>query len=99
MNASIHILKTDSIPFCHTDAGKKLSEVRFDDRGYAMGDYLFLKETKHTGEEMEAGAPLIYTGHAIMALVTHIHAKEGMEPNWMVLSIRVLNNTGRLYGR
>ncbi len=102
MNAKVHTLKTDHIEFSHIDAGIKLNEVRLDDREFAVGDYLFLRETQYTGEQMLATPmrfPLIYTCNTIMAVITHIHTKHGMKPNWKVLSIKVLRNTGKNYGR
>lgn len=97
----IHILKTDPAPFSHIDAKKKLNEVRLDDRGYEVGDYLCLRETQYDGESMAKNNdrfPLIYTGLDIMAVITHIHTNQGMKPNWKVLSIKVLDYSGRKYG-
>ncbi len=98
MNVNVHELKTDPIPFYHTDAGIKTSEVRFDDRGFRQGDYLLLRETKHTGEEMKRGASLGYTGFTIMVVVTHIHEKQGMNVRYVAMSIEVLRGSGRKYG-
>jgi hypothetical protein len=98
MYENIHELKTDPIPFGHTDAGKKTVEVRLDDREYLTGDYILLRETRYTGEEMaEHLSPLEYTGYSIMTLITHIHGKEGMNKGWIAMSLKVLRNTGRKY--
>lgn len=51
----IHELKTDSEVFTATALGMKTFEVREDDRGFEEGDVLFLRETRHTGEEMRGG--------------------------------------------
>ena len=48
-------LKTDSAVFQATANGHKNWEIRFNDRGYEVGDWLVLKETKYTGAEMKKG--------------------------------------------
>ena len=90
----VHTLKTDSPEFTETDAGRKTNEVRFDDRGFFVGDYLILKETVSTGEQMQSGLvdhPLEYTGSHILARITHMHTYQGMKDGWKVLSIKVLD--------
>lgn len=57
-----HELKTDNEMFEAVYSGFKGYEIRFDDRGYQVGDWLHLKETEFTGEEMKAGKPLVFTG-------------------------------------
>lgn len=90
----VHTLKTDPTPFQETDDGLKSSEVRYDDRGFHVGDYLILQETVSTGMEMAAGLvdhPLEYTGSHILCRVTHIHRNQGVQPLWAVLSHVVLD--------
>ncbi len=87
-----HELKTDSEVFHATDRGDKPYEVRYDDRGYAVGDILMLKETVHTGEEMANGAPLKYTGRMLVHSVTYILRGPiyGLKEGWVILSTKRL---------
>lgn len=57
-----HKLKTDPEVFRATINGSKTYELRKDDRGFAVGDTLTLRETKSTGAEMADGAPIEYMG-------------------------------------
>ncbi len=85
----VHTLKTDPIPFQETDDGLKNNEVRYDDRGFHIGDYLILQQTVSTGKEMKSGLvdhPLEYTGSHILCRITHMHRAQGMLPLWVVLS-------------
>jgi ASC-1-like (ASCH) protein len=86
-----HTLKTDSEVFQAVYRGKKKHEIRFNDRDYRAGDELVLKETMHTGSEIKAGEPLIYTGATILARVTHVlHGPiYGLMDGWVILSIDV----------
>ncbi len=68
----IHELKTDPDVFDAVDRGDKTFELRKDDRDFAVGDTLRLRQTAHTGSEMAMGAPLIYTGKTCVRRVTHI---------------------------
>jgi hypothetical protein len=88
----MHEIKTDMGDFGHMQAYTKKSDVRLNDRGYMVGDYLFQRETKHSGENMkERGAPLIYTGQFLLSKITHIHTKQGMIDGWCSLSILILD--------
>lgn len=87
----IHELKTDPEVFTASSLGKKTFEVREDDRGFEEGDVLFLRETRHTGEEMRGGEmPLIYTGRHEMMEVTHILRGPiyGLMEGWVIMSCR-----------
>lgn len=67
-----HHLKTDQGVFQASLDGKKPYELRFDDRGFEVGDILCLEETQFTGEEMKDGKPLVYTGRVLRREVIHI---------------------------
>jgi len=69
--------------------GHKTFDIRFDDRGYREGDLLVLRETRSTGEEMRAGAPLDYTGRDCARIVTHILRGPiyGLKEGWVIMSI------------
>lgn len=47
-----HNLKTDPEVFSANLAGLKPWEIRYDDRGYQVGDMIILEETRFSGCEM-----------------------------------------------
>lgn len=86
---NMHDLKTDSEVFQAVISGLKSFEIRFNDRGFKVGDWLHLLETVSTGEEMADGALLEYTGRDYLAVVTHILAGPiyGLKEGWVIMSI------------
>jgi hypothetical protein len=84
-----HELKTDPEVFDAVADGRKTHEIRYDDRDYAVGDFLILRRTRDTGWAMKnTGAPLVYTGEEYRAVVTHVLRGYGLEPGWVILSIK-----------
>lgn len=84
-----HELKTDPVPFqAHIDGHKKC-ELRYNDRAYVVGDELLLRETRHTGADMERTQPLVYTGRDLIRRVTHVDRgfAYGLMPGWVALSL------------
>lgn len=81
-----HVLKTDPEVFQAVLDGAKTFEIRMNDRGYSVGDALGLRETKHTGAEMRAGAPLVYTGRECQRFVSHVLTGYGLADGWCCLS-------------
>lgn len=81
-----HILKTDPAVFQAVVDGAKTYEIRFNDRGYAVGDELVLRETTRTGAEIAAGAPLEYTGREVTKTVSHVLGGYGLAEGWVNLS-------------
>lgn len=81
-----HELKTDPAVFAAVLVGQKTHEIRFNDRGFAVGDTLLLRETTWTGEAMRAGAPLVYTGRTDTRTVSHILTGYGLADGWCILS-------------
>jgi hypothetical protein len=68
-----HCLKTDGAVFDAVRSGAKTYELRFDDRGFAVGDTIELHRTRYTAEEMRSGAPFIYTDDLpIRIIITHV---------------------------
>lgn len=87
-----HDLKTWPESFAAILDGRKLYEIRRDDRGFAVGDELVLREWEPDNEYM----PLIdwgrYTGRAVRVRVTYKTSggEWGMPPGLCVLGIKVL---------
>ncbi len=81
----LHTLKIDPEWFQLAHDGIKNYEIRRNDRGYQVGDLLELKETKHSAEEMGAGAPLEYTGRILERKITHI--LPGLPGDMAILSV------------
>ena len=94
----IHDLKSDPQSFIAVMRNEKLAEIRVEDRGYEEGDYILLKETLYTGEQMNKydkaifsrqdviNKPLIYTGRHHMLKITHVHKDIGLEKGYVALS-------------
>ena len=81
-----HTLKCDAKPFGAVWDGTKRAEIRFNDRGFQVGDVLVLRETEGlTGH----GEP-VYTGREIMAPITHMQGGYGLQETLVVLSLRVI---------
>lgn len=68
--------------FADVKRGVKKSELRYNDRDYAVGDMLILRE--YTGTE--------YTGRRVCVVITHIlqNCGFGLLEGWAILSIRRL---------
>jgi hypothetical protein len=69
--------------------GTKTYEIRKNDRGFCVGDTLVLMETRHSGAEMAAGAPLVYTGRKVTRHVSHAlyGPLYGLAEGWVILSL------------
>lgn len=82
-------LKTDEAVFQETVAGRKLFEIRLDDRQYQCGDVLMLQATVHKGVEMAAGQPLCYTGERVLRRVVGVFrgGQFGLSEGWVILSV------------
>ncbi len=85
----VHELKIDPEMFDALVSGEKTHELRFDDRGYAVDDTLWLFETKFSGAQMKAGSPLEYTGREMSRQVSHILRGPifGLAAGWVILSL------------
>lgn len=84
-----HELKTDPDVFQAVIEKRKTCEVRRNDRNFAVGDTLLLRETAEPGAAMAAGAPLIYTGRQVHCVVSHmlLGPEYGIPDGIAVLSI------------
>ena len=85
----LHELKTDSAVYRRVYVGLKTYELRKNDRDFKVGDQLLLRETLHTGAEMQSGAPLRYTGSQIIVDVVHVLYGPiyGLLEGWCIMSI------------
>ncbi len=81
-----HVLKTDPEVFQAVLDGVKTFEIRFNDRGFQVGDALHLRETRFTGAEMREGKPLEYTGRECHRIVSHVLTGYGLADGWCCLS-------------
>jgi hypothetical protein len=81
---TFHQLKTHPPPFEDVWQGRKPYEVRNDDRKYAVGDVLILREWDPD--------TLLYSGRIITASVTYKTegGRYGLPPELCVLGIRVV---------
>jgi hypothetical protein len=86
LTGRVHELKTDPEVFDVVASGAKTHEIRLNDRDFQVGDTLVLRRTQHTGAEMRAGSPLVYTGEQIERTVSHVLAGYGLMPGWVILS-------------
>lgn len=87
-----HELKTDPDVFQAVWMEHKTYEIRFDDRDFEKADWLTLKETKYTGEEMMKGSPLIYTGREVDVVVMHkLKGMYGIKDGWCILSFHEMD--------
>lgn len=82
-----HKLKKDPAVFQATIDGIKDYEIRFNDRNFQVGDELHIRETASTGEEMEAGAPLEYTGRMFVRKINGILTGYGLKDGWCILNV------------
>jgi hypothetical protein len=86
-----HQLKTWPEPFVAVIDGKKRHEIRVDDRGFAVGDVLHLREY----DPSPAGSTLLhrgYSGRECWARVTYLTpgGQWGLPSNVCVMSINVM---------
>jgi hypothetical protein len=84
-----HELKTDPEVFQAVyDGFRKAFEIRFNDRNFTEGDDLLLRETFYTGEEMNQGKPLIYTGREYEFHISYVLRGPiyGLKEGWVIMS-------------
>lgn len=87
-----HTLKSDPDNYIAVIRDEKLAEIRLNDREYEVGDYIMLRQTAWTGDEMaHKKKPLTYTGRVSFLKIIHIHFGVGMGRDYVALSIRRLD--------
>ncbi len=87
-----HELKTDPEVFQASFWGNRDYEIRFNDRGYQVGDRLILRETEFSGEEMKLGKHLRYTGLSMTRTICHVLTGYGLEDGWVILAVNSKEN-------
>jgi hypothetical protein len=77
-----HELKLDTRFWMDTMSGIKPFELRFNDRGYKIGDTLRLKEwLPNLG---------VFTGESLIVTVSYIlHDFDGLEPDYVILGTKI----------
>lgn len=76
----IHALKQETNYFQDVKDGKKLFEVRLNDRDYKTGDILVLNEIDDNGN---------YTGRSMLVWVDYILKDfKPLNPNYVIMSIK-----------
>ena len=83
-----HYLKTDPQVFQQSLAGLKPFEIRLNDRDFAVGDTLILRETTTTGFRIQEGALLEYTGNELTREITSIVSGYGLSDGWVVMGVK-----------
>lgn len=85
-----HRIKGWNIFFRELVTRNKTAEIRLNDRGYEVGDFIIVEET------LLGGNPL--TGREFHAMITHVLTSEdfeGLQPGYCLLSF----SGGRVYTR
>ena len=94
-----HELKTVNPHFTDAWNGKKLFEIRKDDRGFQDGDILWLREyIPNTLHDVQNDCLILiddnpYTGRELICHVIYILPAgvfEGLEPNYCCMGIKIL---------
>lgn len=88
METQLHFLKTHQGVYLEMELGKKLFDIRKNDRDFRVGDYLYLKEIreidgKYTGNEMIVSASFILAGD--------LAVRYGLREGYCAMSIARLN--------
>ncbi len=88
----IHELKADPDAFISIYNDRKLVEIRLNDRGFEISDYVLLRQTQDSAHVMKVSdRKLVYTGRTILLKIVHIQAGYGLKDGYVALSIRKLD--------
>lgn len=80
----IHELKCWPEFYASLLSGDKTFELRKDDRGYRVGDALWLREWRRLTVAPQTGA---YTGREMWKAVTYVLSGWGLEPGYVCLGL------------
>lgn len=91
---AVHELKTWPEPFAAVRSGDKRHEVRRDDRGFAVGDTLRLREWDPAAASFDLGTRGRYTGRVERVRVTYLTRgpEWGVPAGMVVMSIRLFEH-------
>jgi hypothetical protein len=83
-----HELKTWPVPFEAIKQNRKTFEMRKDDRDFATGDWLYLREWAPSGGDVACGEGQ-YTGRTLRLQVSYIMRGPafGLNEGWVVLAL------------
>ena len=86
-----HELKCDPAPFQDVWLGLKTFELRLDDRGFRLGDTLWLRE--HNRLDEHPSLAIGYTGREVIMVVAHLIRGPlyGLEVGYVCMSIKRTN--------
>jgi hypothetical protein len=87
----IHELKADPDPFLDIYNDNKQVEIRLNDREYDVADYILLRQTLYSAEDMARDCELIYTGRILLLKIIHVQSGYGLKEGYVALSIRKLD--------
>jgi len=87
----IHYLKISSIYYDKVIAELKRFELRLNDRGFELGDYLILREIVEPVKRI--------TGRECLVRIVYMTQNfTGLEPGWAILSIKKLAEEKIIHG-
>lgn len=83
----VHELKIDRELWGQVATNQKTFEIRYNDRGFRVGDDLLLRAVVNTG-----GGPPVYTGQWVFSHVMFIldDEKYGMKPGYVIMATKML---------
>lgn len=102
MLPKVHRLKSWPDGFRAVLTGRKRFEVRRDDRGYATGDTVELREYTPNVDQLElvpgGGTPGTYSGRSAMFLIGYITRGAPLPAGWCAFDLVSLEDLNRLEG-
>ncbi len=87
----IHELKSDPAGFIEMYNGNKQAEIRLNDRLYEVDDYILLRQTQWSSEDMKRDCQLVYTGRHLLFKIIHVQDGYGLKDGHVSLSVRKLD--------
>lgn len=85
-----HLMKLNDMYFDAVRRGIKTFEIRRDDRGFEVGDYLRLYRVDYHGNSMPYGKPYDYVDVKVVYILRHNDFPDGIPDNYCVMGIEVI---------